>query len=165
MVGKLPLGDQIRETHIRFRMMDGFEYYINAVDEEYEAEDAIFNGYIYKIETPQFNLVNRSHYGNCCDFKQEFIAYRSKNCFIPTKGYCFVKCFSFITGEDYKQQYLDFIRNEQRRSNIITKARIRPFCRANNINIEYFDGIRVFPRTVIGENKALYLYNNYFCLT
>ena len=54
---------------------------------------------------------------------------------MPTKGYFFVKCFDYLTGQDYKQQYLDFIRSEQRRSNIMTKARIRPFCRANNINL------------------------------
>ena len=78
-------------------------------------KDAIFNGYIYKRETPQFNLANRSQYGNGCDFKHEFIEYKGNNCFIPTKGYCFVKCVNFLTGQDYKQQCLDFIRNEKRR--------------------------------------------------
>ena len=41
----------------------------------------------------------------------EFIEYRRNNCFIPNKGYCFVKCGNFLTGQDYKQQYLEFIRN------------------------------------------------------
>ena len=36
---------------------------------------------------------------------------------------------NFLTGREYKQQYLDFIRIEQRRSKIMTKARIQPFCR------------------------------------
>ena len=45
MVSKLSLGDQIRENHFRFRKMDAFESYINAIDEGYEAEDALFNGY------------------------------------------------------------------------------------------------------------------------
>ena len=112
MVVKLPLGDQIRETHIRFRNMDDFESYINAIVEGYEAEDAIFNGYIYKINPPQFNLVNRSQYGNGCDFKLEIIECRGNKCFIPTKNYCFVRCIISLTGEDYKQQCLDFIENE-----------------------------------------------------
>ena len=43
-VGNLSLGDQIRETHIRFRNMDDFESYVNANDEGYEAGDAFFNG-------------------------------------------------------------------------------------------------------------------------
>ena len=42
MVGKLSPGDQIRETHIRFRDMYDFENYVNAIDEGYEAEAAIF---------------------------------------------------------------------------------------------------------------------------
>ena len=46
----------------------------------------------------------------------------------------------------------------------MTKARIQPFCRSNNINIEYYDGIRVFPKTVTDRNNALFLYNNLSCL-
>ena len=135
MVGNLKVGDQISQTNIRFTNMDDFEAYINAIDEGYDAEDAIFNGYFYKLDTPQFRKVNRSQYGNAYDFKHEIIEYRGNNCFIPTKGYCFVKCINFLTGEDYKEQYLDFIRSEQRRSNIMTKARIQPFCGANNIDL------------------------------
>ena len=44
MFGKLSTGDQIRETLIIFRNMDDFESYVNAIDEGFEAEDAIFNG-------------------------------------------------------------------------------------------------------------------------
>ena len=127
MVGNLKVGDQIRQTHVRFRNMDDFEAYINSIDQDYDSDDSIFNGYIYKIDTPQFNKVNRSQYGNGCDFKHVIIEYRGNNCFIPTKGYCLVKCVNFLTGRDYKQQYLEFIRQEQRRSNIMTKARIQPF--------------------------------------
>ena len=87
-----------------------------------------------------------------------------KNCFIPPKGYCFVKGFNFSTGEDYKQQYLDFIRNEKRRSIIMITARIQPFCRAYNINLGYWDGTRVFPRSVTNRDSALFLYTNHFCL-
>ena len=45
---------------------------------------------------PQFNKVKRSQYGNGCDFKHEIIEYRGKNCYIPTKGYCFVNCINFF---------------------------------------------------------------------
>ena len=134
MIGILKVGDQIRQTHFRFRNIDDYESYINSIDEGYDAEDAVFNGYIYKINTPKFNQVNSSQYGNGCDFKHEIIEDQGKNCFIPSKGYCFVKCINFLTGEENKQQYLDFIRSEQRRSNYMTKARIQPFCRANNNN-------------------------------
>ena len=164
MFGKLKVGDQIRQTNTRFRNMDDFEAYINSIDQNYDSDNVIFNGYIHKLNTAQFKKVNRSQYGNGCDFKHEIIEYQGNNCFIPTKGYCFMKCVNFLTGEDYKQQYLDFIRNEKRRSSIMTMARIQPFCKANNISLGYYDGERVFPRSVTQRNKALYLYNNHFCL-
>ena len=46
----------------------------------------------------------------------------------------------------------------------MTKARIEPFCRDNNINLGYFDGTRVFARSVTDRNTALFLHSNQFCL-
>ena len=46
----------------------------------------------------------------------------------------------------------------------MTLARIQPFCRTNKIHLGYYNNHRVFPRTVINRDIALYLYNNYFCL-
>ena len=164
MVGNLKIGDQIRQTHIKLRNINDFEAYINSIDQDYDSDDCIFNGYIYKLDTPQFNKVNRSQYGNGCSFDKIIIEYRGNNCYIPTKGYCFVKCINFITGQDYKQQYLDFIRNEKRRSNIVTMARIQPCLRKLGIDLGYYNGDRVFPRMVTNRDSALYLYNNHFCL-
>ena len=164
MVGGLKITDETPELHIRFRKIGDFESYINAIDQDYKSEDAIFKGYIYKTNTPQFNFVNRSQYGNGCNFKHEIIEYRGNNYFLPTKGYCFVECINFKTGEDYKEQNLDFIRKERRRSNIMTMARIQPFCRAKNIKIGYCDGTRVFPRPVTDRINVLFLHNNHFCL-
>ena len=59
MVGSLKVGDQIRQTSIRFRNVGDFESYINSIDQDYDSDDSIFNGYIYKLDTPQFNKVNR----------------------------------------------------------------------------------------------------------
>ena len=91
MVGNIKIDDQIKQTHIRFRNINDYESYINAIDQDYDSEDANFNGYIYKIITPQFNKVNRSQYGNGCTFDKKIIEYRGNNCFIPSKRYCFVK--------------------------------------------------------------------------
>ena len=96
--------------------MDNLEACVNSIDEGYDAKDVIFNGRIYTINAPQFKKVNRSQYGNGCDFKYEIFEYRGNNSFLPTKGYCFIKCVNFLTGEDYEQQYLDFIRNEKKAS-------------------------------------------------
>ena len=150
MVDRIKIDDQTRETHIRFRIIDDYEAYFIAIDQDYESGDAFFNGYFYKINTLQFKLVHRSQYCNGCDFKHEVIDYRGNTCFIPTKGFCFVNCIKFITDEDYQQQCLDIIRTEKRRPIIMTKARIQPFCRANKINLGYFD--------------ELFLLINHFCL-
>ena len=144
--------------------MDDFEAFINAIDEGYDAEGAIFNGHIHKINTPQFNKVNRSQYGNGCSFDQIIEEYVGNNCFIPTKGYCFIKSVNFLTGQDYKEQYIEFIRSEQRKSNIMTMARIQPYLRKLGIDLGYYNGERVFPKIVTHRDSALHLYNNHFCL-
>ena len=156
MVGNLNIADQVRQTHIRFRNIADYETYIKAIDQDYDSEDAIFNGYIYKIDSPKFNLVNRSQYGNGCSFDKIIFEYRGNNSFIPTRGYCFIKCITYLTGQDYKQQYLDFIRNEKQRCKIMTKARIQPFCRANNIDLGYYNEDRVYLRSVTNRDSALY---------
>ena len=46
----------------------------------------------------------------------------------------------------------------------MTKAKIQPTCRAHNFNVGYFDGTRVFPRSVTDRNNALFLRSNHFCL-
>ena len=45
----------------------------------------------------------------------------------------------------------------------MTKARTQLFCKAKNNNLGYYDGIRVFPRSITEKNIALFLYNNH-CL-
>ena len=162
MVGNLKVGDQIRQTHNRFRNIDDFEAYINSIDQDYDTEDSIFNGYIYKLDNPQFNKLNRSQYGNGCSFDKTIVEYQGNNCFIPTKGYCFIKCINYLTGHDYKQQYLDFLRNETRRTNIMIMARIQPCLRKLGIDLGYYNGDRIFPRTVTNRDSALYFYNTHF---
>ena len=59
---------------------------------------------------------------------------------------------------------LTFIRTEQRRSNLMTSARIQPFCKNYNINIGCFDGTRINPRNLTQRDTSLYIHNNHFCL-
>ena len=115
MVEELSIGDHIRQTHFRFRKITDSEHFNNAIDQDYESEDAIFNGCIYQLNTPQFNVVNISRYGNGCDFKHQFIEYCGNNCYIPSNSSCFIKCIYYLTESDHKEQYLEFNRNEQRR--------------------------------------------------
>ena len=164
MVGSLKVGVQSRQTHIRFRNIDDYESCINSIDEGYDAEDAIFNGYIYKLNTPQLNQVNRSQYGIVCNFKQQIIEHHGNNCYSPSNGYCFINCIIYLTKSDYKEQHQDFIRSEQSRSNIMTYARIKPCLRKLGIELGCFDGTRISPRKIAERNKASFFHINHFCL-
>ena len=54
---------------------------------------------------------------------------------------------------------------KKKRTNIMTMARTQPFCKANNIDLGYYNNNnRVYPSSVTNRNSALYLYNNHFCL-
>ena len=95
---------------------------------------------------------------------QEIVEYCGQNCYIPTCGMCFIKCIKYFTENDYTEEILTFIRTEQGRSNVMTSARIQPFCRKYNINIGIFDGTRINPRNITQRDTSLFIYNNQFCL-
>ena len=46
----------------------------------------------------------------------------------------------------------------------MTKAKIQPFCKTNFIDLGFFEGTRVFPRSATDRSDALFLYNNHLCL-
>ena len=81
----------------------------------YDGEDVIFTGWLYKLNTPEFNKVNKSQYGRGTYLKQDIVEYKGNNCFIPTCGNCFIKCINFLTGKDFTDENVTLIRTEQRR--------------------------------------------------
>ena len=164
LIGSMLVGEVEQKTNIRFKNVDDFESYINAIDNSgYDSEDVIFTGWLYKLNTPEFKKVNRSQYGRGTDFKQDIVEYIGNNCYIPTSGNCFVKCINYFK-KDYTEEFLTFIQTEQRRSNVMASARVQPFCRKHNINIGCYDGFRVCPRNNTQRNTALKIHNNHFCL-
>ena len=148
LIGKMIIGPVEHKTNIRFKNMDDFERYINAIDIDYNSDDVIFTGYVYKLNTPQIKVVKRSAYGKGTNYKQEIVEYHGRNCYIPTSGMCLIKCINYFTKKDYTEELLTFIRSEQRRSNVMTSARVGSFCRKHNINIGCFDGTRINPRNI-----------------
>ena len=60
----------------------------------------------------------------------------------------FIKCIKYLTGKDYTEEFLTFIRTEEKRSNVMTSARFQPFSRKHNINKGYYDGYRICPRNI-----------------
>ena len=162
--GKMIIGPIEHKTKIRFKIMNDFEKYINTIDLDYDSEDVSFTGYVYKLDTPQFNVFRRSAYGRGTNYMQEIVEYHGQNCYIPTSGMCFIKCINYFIKKDYTEDFLTFIRSKQRKSNVMTSARIQPFCRKYNINIGCFDGTRINPRNLTQGNTSLIIYNNHCCL-
>ena len=89
--------------------MDDFESDMNAIDVDYDSEDVTFTGCIYKLNTPQFNVVKQSTYGKGTNYMQEINEYQGKNCYIPTSGMCFIKCITYFTKKVYTEEFLSFI--------------------------------------------------------
>ena len=164
LIGKMIIGPVEHKTNIRFKNMDDFERYVNAIDTDYDSDDVTFTGYVYKLTTPQFKVVKRSAYGRGTNHMQEIVEYHGRNCYIPTSGMCFIKCINYFTKKDYTEEFLTFIRSEQRGSNVMTSAIVGSFCRKYNINIGCFDGTRKNPRNITQRNTALKIHNNHFCL-
>ena len=71
--------------------MEDFQSYIRAIDIDYDSEDVIFTGYVYKLNTPQFNVVKRSGYAKGTNCMQEIVENHGQKFYIPTSGPCFKK--------------------------------------------------------------------------
>ena len=125
---------------MRFKNINDYEKYIEKIDDRYDGEDVIFEGEIYILDKPEFKTVKRSEYGKGINFLYDILEYSGKNCYIPTGQNCFIKCINYITGKDYINEYLEFIRSGDRRKNVMTLARIQPFVKQFNIDIGYFNG-------------------------
>ena len=89
--------------------MNGFESYINTIDIDYDSEDVTFTGYVYKLNTPQFNVFKRSAYGRSTNYRKEIVEYPRQICYIPNSGTCFIKYFSKKIDQNKKISRLQFI--------------------------------------------------------
>ena len=55
LIGSMLVGEIEQKTNIRFKNVDDFDSYINAIDYKgYDSEDVIFTGWLYKLNTPDF---------------------------------------------------------------------------------------------------------------
>ena len=110
LIGSMLVGEVEQKTNIRFKNVDDFESYINAIDNiGYDSEDVFFTGWLYKLNTPEFKKVNRSQYARVTDFKQDIVENIGNNCYIPANGNCFIKCINYFTKRDYTEEQKNFL--------------------------------------------------------
>ena len=43
-------------------------------------------------------------------FKKDIVEYIGNSCYIPSSGNCFIKCINYLTGNDFTEEFLTFIR-------------------------------------------------------
>ena len=76
------VGEHNRKTLIRFRKNKDYEASINLIDMDYDSEDSIFTGSIYKIEATLFIEIINSKDGKGLDLKHEVVEYKLKYSYI-----------------------------------------------------------------------------------
>ena len=139
---------------------------IEKINERYDETIPItFTGIVIKY-TKSFNKIRRSYYGTGCNSFQKIVEYRGNLCYIPEQNECFRKCLEFISNKDLSEQYRDFIKNSKTTKNIMTSAKIQPFCKKYNINLGVYNinQQEILPRTVTERRICLYIHENHLCL-
>ena len=96
MIGSTLIGGREQKTDDRFRTVDDFKTQFSAIEIDYDNEDVIFTGWFYKVNTPNFNNVNRYQYGWETNLKKVIVEYTGSSCYIPTSGHCFFLNIFFI---------------------------------------------------------------------
>ena len=145
---------------------DGLIDRIEKINERYDESVPInFTGIVSKY-TKSFNRISSSYYGTGCDSFKKFVEYRGVLCYIPEQNDCFRKCIEFITKKDFSEQYRKFIKDSKRSKNIMTSARIQPFCKKHNINLVVYNKNqqKILPLSITQRKVCLFIHENHFCL-
>ena len=85
------------------------------------------------------------------------VLYQFRECVLKTVLIIFSK-------KDHTEEFMTFIIIEKYRPGVMTSARIQLFCKIYNLNIGYFNGKEIWPRTITQTNIALKIHNKDFCL-
>ena len=107
------------------------------VDRYDETLEVLFSGFMVKY-TMVVNQIESSNYGKGCDVFNHILEFKGQLCFIPTCNACFRNCSENIYKGDFSNEYKDFIISSDRCKNIMTSAKIQPFCRKYNINLDVY---------------------------
>ena len=149
-----------------FSNRDGLIERIEKINERYdETIPIIFTGIVIKY-SKSFNKIRRSYYGTGFGSFKKIVEYRGVLCYIPEENECFRKCLEFIYKKDFTEKYLDFIKNSKTTKNIMTSAKIQPFCKKNGIDLGVYNinQQEILPRSVIERKICLIIHENHFCV-
>ena len=141
-----------------FKDVNALNNWIEKLNDKYdETLNITFTGELIRY-TKTFNKIQRSDYGTGCDSLKKIVEYRGDLCYIPEENECFRKCLDFLYEKDFSQQYRDFIKESQRNKNIMTSAKIQPFCKEYNINVGGYGPKQKNSTTFYKRTKSMFLY-------
>ncbi|ESO86699.1 hypothetical protein LOTGIDRAFT_166974 [Lottia gigantea] len=133
-----------------------------------DTSDWYFTGEII-FRKNNFRIVKRSKTGRGGNLLKKINEYIGENCYIPSDGYCFIKCVNIFMNKDLTKQFQDFINSfpKSNRKGVMTTARICEFNKKFNTNFQmYMPKHRHFqPKKVTEElDWVFYLHKEHFCL-
>ena len=149
-----------------FEDVEQLDKKIEKINDKYdETLNITFTGELIRY-TKTFNKIQRSNYGTGCDSFKKIVEYRGNLCYIPEENECFRKCLEYIYKKDFSQQYREFFKESQRNKNIITSAKIQPFCKKQKINLGVYNPKQqeILPRSVTERRICLFIHENHFCV-
>ena len=149
-----------------FKDGDQLDKSIEKINDKYdETLNITFTGEIIRY-TKTFNKIQRNDYGTCCDVFRKIVEYRGNLCYIPEENECFRKCLEFIYKKDFSHQYRENIKESQGNKNIMTSAKIQPFCKKHKINLGVYNPKqqKSLPRSVTEQKICLFNHKNQFCV-
>ena len=110
--------------------------------------------------TKIFNKIKPSDYGDGCDVFKKIVEYRANLCYIAEENECVGKCLEFIYEKDFSHQFCEFAKESQRNKNIMTSAKVQPFCKKQNINYGVYNPKqqKILPRSVTERRICLLIH-------
>ena len=165
--GEIRINDNDPSTNNAFSK-DGeqLDKRIEKVNDRYDDTlNITFTGKLIRY-TKTFSKIQRSDYGTGCDAFKTMVEYRANLRFIPEENECFRKCLEFIYKKHLSYQYREFIKESQRNKNIMTSAKIQPFCKKQSINHGVYNVKQqeILPRSVTERRIFLFIHKNHFCV-
>ena len=139
---------------------------IEKINDKYdETLNIPFTGELIR-HTKTFNKIQRSNYGTGCDVFKKIVEYRGNLCYIPEENECFRKRLEYMYKKDFSHQFHEFVKDSQRNKNIMTSAKMQPFCTKQKINLGVYNPKQkeFLPRSVTERRICLFIHKNHFCV-
>ncbi|ESO85547.1 hypothetical protein LOTGIDRAFT_155033 [Lottia gigantea] len=139
------------------------------MDKKSDASDWYFTGKIILMKD-NFQEIKRSRVGRGgTDLLKKINEYEDENCYIPTDGYCFIKCVNRVLNKDLTCKFQEYISgfSKANRKGVMTCARKKEFNKKFNTSFQIYNpkNRNFHPRDVHDElDWVFYLHNSHFCL-